>query len=53
MENAYLLAIITGFIFGVIIGRFITKLKIALIYESELQKKRVQAKEDLIKVKAQ
>ncbi|MEM2925000.1 MAG: hypothetical protein QXJ68_04850 [Methanocellales archaeon] len=49
MENAYLLAIASGFIFGALIGRFITKVKIALVYESELQKKRAQAKEEMVK----
>lgn len=50
MENAYFLAVATGFIFGALIGRFITKVKVALVYESELQKKRAQAKGE---VKAQ
>ena len=40
MENIYLIAAVTGFIFGAIVGRFMTKLKFALVYESELKKKR-------------
>jgi uncharacterized membrane-anchored protein YhcB (DUF1043 family) len=45
----YYLAVAIGFIFGALIGRFTTKLKVALVYESELQKKRAQAKEGLVK----
>ncbi len=42
MENIYIIAVATGFIFGAIVGRFITKVKVALVYESELRKKRAQ-----------
>ncbi len=40
MENIYLVAIGSGFAFGMILGRFITKLKLALIYEWRLKKRR-------------
>ncbi|MEM2924851.1 MAG: hypothetical protein QXJ68_04095 [Methanocellales archaeon] len=40
MENVYVIAVVCGFVFGAFIGRFITKLKLALIYESRLKAKR-------------
>jgi hypothetical protein len=40
MENVYLIAIGSGFAFGLFLGRFITKLKLALLYESRLKQRR-------------
>jgi hypothetical protein len=40
MENVYLLALVCGFVFGAFVGRFITKLKLALVYESRLKARR-------------
>jgi hypothetical protein len=50
MENVYLLSILSGFVFGAFLGRFITKLKLALVYESRL-KKRAQMRANTLKVK--
>lgn len=45
METAYTLAISFGIVFGILLGRFITKLKLALIYESRLKKKEMMEQE--------
>jgi hypothetical protein len=39
MESTYTLAIGSGIAFGAFLGRFITKLKLALVYESRLKKR--------------
>lgn len=43
MENVYVVAVLCGLVFGAFVGRFITKLKLALVYESRLKAKRAQA----------
>ncbi len=48
MENVYVLAVVCGFVFGAFVGRFVTKLKLALIYESRLKAKRALKDEKLI-----
>ncbi|MEM2924855.1 MAG: hypothetical protein QXJ68_04115 [Methanocellales archaeon] len=44
MENIYLLAICSGFAFGIFLGRFITKMKLAIAYESRLKQHRASIK---------
>jgi len=48
MENIYLLSILCGLVLGAFFGRFITKLKLALVYESRLKEKKYSS---LVKIR--
>lgn len=52
MESTYMLAIGFGIVLGAFLGRFITKLKLALVYESRLKKKRTQMYANTVEIKA-
>jgi len=41
MENIYVVAVLCGLVFGAFIGRMVTKVKLALVYESRLKARKM------------